>query len=44
MVAILTLPLGILIAFIVMRVQGLNANILSLGGIAIAIGQWSMRR
>jgi len=38
LVAILTLPLGILIAFIVMRVQGLNANILSLGGIAIAIG------
>ena len=37
-VAILTLPLGILLAFIVMRVQGLNANILSLGGIAIAIG------
>ena len=38
LVAILTLPLGILIAFIVIRVQGLNANILSLGGIAIAIG------
>jgi Cu(I)/Ag(I) efflux system membrane protein CusA/SilA len=38
LVAIMTLPLGILIAFIVMRVQGLNANILSLGGIAIAIG------
>ena len=38
LVAIITLPLGILIAFIVMRVQGLNANILSLGGIAIAIG------
>ena len=38
LVAILTLPLGILLAFIVMRVQGLNANILSLGGIAIAIG------
>jgi len=38
LVAILTLPLGILIAFIVMRAQGLNANILSLGGIAIAIG------
>ena len=38
LVAILTLPLGILFAFIVMRVQGLNANILSLGGIAIAIG------
>jgi Cu(I)/Ag(I) efflux system membrane protein CusA/SilA len=36
LVAILTLPLGILIAF--MRLQGLNANILSLGGIAIAIG------
>ena len=38
LVAILTLPLGILMAFIVMRIQGLNANILSLGGIAIAIG------
>ena len=38
LVAILTLPLGILIALIIMRVQGLNANILSLGGIAIAIG------
>jgi Cu(I)/Ag(I) efflux system membrane protein CusA/SilA len=38
LIAILTLPLGILLAFIVMRVQGLNANILSLGGIAIAIG------
>ena len=38
LVAIITLPLGILLAFIVMRVQGLNANILSLGGIAIAIG------
>jgi Cu(I)/Ag(I) efflux system membrane protein CusA/SilA len=37
-VAIITLPLGILMAFIVMRVQGLNANIMSLGGIAIAIG------
>jgi copper/silver efflux system protein len=38
LVAIITLPLGILIAFIVMRFQGINANILSLGGIAIAIG------
>jgi copper/silver efflux system protein len=38
LVAVLTLPVGILVAFIVMRVQGLNANILSLGGIAIAIG------
>ncbi len=37
-VAILTLPLGILISFIVMYHQGLNANIMSLGGIAIAIG------
>ncbi|MBN2413011.1 efflux RND transporter permease subunit [candidate division KSB1 bacterium] len=37
-VAIFTLPLGILLAFIVMRAQGLNANIMSLGGIAIAIG------
>ncbi len=37
-VAIFTLPMGILIAFIVMYYQGLNANIMSLGGIAIAIG------
>jgi Cu(I)/Ag(I) efflux system membrane protein CusA/SilA len=37
-VAIVTLPLGILAAFIVMRYQGINANIMSLGGIAIAIG------
>ena len=38
LVVILTLPLGILAAFIVMRLQGINANIMSLGGIAIAIG------
>jgi len=38
LVAILTLPIGILIAFIVMKSQGINANIMSLGGIAIAIG------
>jgi Cu(I)/Ag(I) efflux system membrane protein CusA/SilA len=38
LVVILSLPLGILIAFIVMGMQGLNANIMSLGGIAIAIG------
>ncbi len=38
MVAIMTLPIGILAAFIVMRLQGVNANIMSLGGIAIAIG------
>jgi Cu(I)/Ag(I) efflux system membrane protein CusA/SilA len=37
-VAIVTLPLGILAAFIVMNYQGVNANIMSLGGIAIAIG------
>ncbi len=37
-VAIVSLPLGVLIAFIVMRSQGINANIMSLGGIAIAIG------
>jgi len=37
-VAIITLPLGILIAFIIMQRQGINANIMSLGGIAIAIG------
>ena len=38
LVAILTLPLGILMAFIAMRVLGLGADIMSLGGIAIAIG------
>jgi Cu(I)/Ag(I) efflux system membrane protein CusA/SilA len=38
LVAIITLPLGILISFIVMRAIGVNANIMSLGGIAIAIG------
>ncbi|SNT11562.1 Cu(I)/Ag(I) efflux system membrane protein CusA/SilA [Sphingomonas laterariae] len=38
LVAIVTLPLGILAAFIVMHLQGVNANIMSLGGIAIAIG------
>jgi len=38
LVAIVSLPLGILIAFIVMQRQGVNANIMSLGGIAIAIG------
>ena len=38
MVAIITLPMGILMAFLVMRFQGLNANIMSLGGIAITIG------
>jgi Cu(I)/Ag(I) efflux system membrane protein CusA/SilA len=37
-VAIFTLPVGILVAFIVMNYQGINANIMSLGGIAIAIG------
>ncbi len=37
-VAIISLPLGILMAFIVMQWQGVNANIMSLGGIAIAIG------
>jgi len=38
LVVILSLPLGILVAFLVMNAQGLNANIMSLGGIAIAIG------
>ncbi len=37
-VALASLPLGILIAFILMNLQGINANIMSLGGIAIAIG------
>lgn len=38
LVAIISLPLGILVAFVVMHYQGVNANIMSLGGIAIAIG------
>lgn len=38
LVAVITLPLGILCAFIIMRYQGINASIMSLGGIAIAIG------
>ncbi|WP_022961479.1 efflux RND transporter permease subunit [Halopseudomonas pelagia] len=38
LVAIVSLPIGILIAFIIMQRQGVNANIMSLGGIAIAIG------
>ena len=37
-VAILTLPVGILLAFLAMRLLGIDANIMSLGGIAIAIG------
>ena len=38
LVAVISLPLGVLAAFIVMRYQGVNANLMSLGGIAIAIG------
>ncbi len=38
MVALVTLPLGVLAAFVVMNAQGVTANIMSLGGIAIAIG------
>ena len=38
LVAIISLPIGILVAFIIMYNQGINANIMSLGGIAIAIG------
>ncbi len=38
LVAIISLPVGILLAFIIMKWQGLSANIMSLGGIAIAIG------
>lgn len=38
LVIILSLPLGILSAIIIMKMQGINANIMSLGGIAIAIG------
>ncbi|MAC88674.1 MULTISPECIES: efflux RND transporter permease subunit [Maricaulis] len=38
LVIVLSLPLGVLAAFIIMNAQGINANIMSLGGIAIAIG------
>lgn len=38
LVAIVSLPIGILVAFMIMQQQGMNANIMSLGGIAIAIG------
>ena len=38
LVAIIMLPIGVLIAFIAMRLLGINSNIMSLGGIAIAIG------
>jgi Cu(I)/Ag(I) efflux system membrane protein CusA/SilA len=38
LVILISLPIGVLCAFIVMRLQGINANIMSLGGIAIAIG------
>lgn len=38
LVAVITLPLGLTLAFIAMHFQGLNANIMSLGGIAIAVG------
>jgi len=38
LVGILTLPIGVLVSFIIMHGQGINANIMSLGGIAIAVG------
>jgi len=38
LVIVLSLPIGILVAFAIMKMQGINANIMSLGGIAIAIG------
>jgi copper/silver efflux system protein len=38
LVAVVTLPLGVLAAFVVMDLQGVSANLMSLGGIAIAIG------
>lgn len=38
LVVIVSLPLGVLAAFVLMRLQGINANIMSLGGIAVAIG------
>lgn len=38
LIIVISLPIGILCSFIIMRAQGINANIMSLGGIAIAIG------
>ena len=38
LIVIISLPLGILMAFLIMKIQGISANIMSLGGIAIAIG------
>lgn len=38
LVAVITLPLALLFSFIMMRIQGVNANLMSLGGLAIAIG------
>ncbi len=38
LVAIFSIPVGVLVAFIIMRLMGINANIMSLGGIAIAVG------
>ena len=38
LVVVFSLPLGILVAFIVMYQQGLNANIMSLGGLALGVG------
>ncbi|MSQ91821.1 MAG: efflux RND transporter permease subunit [Gammaproteobacteria bacterium] len=38
LIVVISLPIGILAAFVVMQLQGINANIMSLGGIAIAIG------
>lgn len=38
LVGIITLPIGVLVSFIIMEQQGINANIMSLGGIAIAVG------
>jgi len=43
-VAIVSLPLGILTAFSIMNWQGVNANIMSLGGIAIAVGAMVERK
>lgn len=42
LVAIISLPIGILVAFMIMYQQGMNANIMSLGGIAIALVRWWM--
>lgn len=44
LVAMVSLPLGILGAFVVMHYQGINANMMSLGGSPLPSGRWWMRQ